>query len=201
MIRLVIIPLFLFAFASHAQENQLFFDDFQSNTNDWKEVNEQDHERVIQNGKLMFNTGARTYYWCAQTVETEKKQDFSIETELTFVKWKSGEAGLMWGSDDKDDKVYFFLLSSNGAWNYGVWSPSFFSYTGSQKSPAINKGNATNKLKVAKVGGKLKLYINDVEVHSAKFPSTRAELKGLVSGGGNHIVEADYFKVTALAKE
>lgn len=58
----------------------------------------------------------------------------------------------MWGGDDDKEKMYFFLVSPNGSWNYGVRSPSFFSYTGSQKSANVNKDLATNKLRAEKMG-------------------------------------------------
>ena len=107
----------------------------------------------------------------------------------------------MWGGGDDKEKMYFFLLSPNGAWNYGVWSPLFYSLTGSQKSPHVNKGLATNKLKVEKVGSRLKFYVNDVEVHTARFAATKGTLMGLVSGGGVNTSEAGYFRVIEIAGE
>jgi hypothetical protein len=180
---------------------EIFAEDFENTVRDWNEVKKDDHIRIIQDGKLTMATNAKTFYWCGQNIVPDKKKNFRMETELIFSKFKSGEAGLMWGDDSQGEKMYFFLLSPNGSWNYGVWSPSFFSYTGSQKTTVVNKGLATNKLKVEKIGSKLKLYINDVEVHSAKFPSSKGTLMGLVSGGGNHAVEADYFKVSELPRE
>lgn len=181
--------------------NELFAEDFENNSRDWNELKREDHQTIIQNGKMLMTTRAKTYFWCGQDVLPDKKKNFRMETELSITKYKNGEAGLMWGGEGKDEKMYFFLLSPNGAWNYGVWSPSFYSYTGSQKSALVNKGLGTNKLKVERIGNKLKLYVNDTEVHTAKFPSTKGSLMGLVCGGGTLSVEADYFKVSEMLKE
>jgi hypothetical protein len=202
MRKISISVLFSLCLYSLNAQDMLFSEDFESKKNDWNELRDDDHERIIQDGKLIMNTASKTFYWAGQHLATDKKKDFRIETEISFVKYKSGEAGIMWGGDsNKDKKMYFFLLSANGAWNYGVWSPSFFSITGSQKSAAINKGLATNKLKVERIGNKLKLYINDVEVHTTKFPSSKGDLMGLVSGDGVHIAAADYFNVTEMVRE
>jgi hypothetical protein len=184
-----------------AQDTDVMMEDFESNTRDWFTTVESDHERVISRGKMKMVTASNTFYYAGQNVLPDKKKDFRVETELSFVKYKNGEAGIMWGDDKKGEKLYFFLLSPKGAWNFGTWSPQFFSMTGSQKSTAINKDLATNKLKIERVGSKLKLYINDVEVHSTKFPSTKGTLVGLVSGGGSHTVDAEYFNVVELAQQ
>jgi hypothetical protein len=184
-----------------AQNTDLMIEDFESNKRDWFTTVESDHERLIANGRMKLITASNTYYYTGQNVLPEKKKDFRVETELSFVKYKNGEAGIMWGDNDKGEKLYFFLLSPKGAWNFGTWSPQFFSMTGSQKSTAINKDLATNRLKIERIGSKLKLYINDVEVHSTKFPSTKGNFVGLVSGGGSHAVEADYFNVVELAQQ
>jgi hypothetical protein len=197
-----LIVMSLFLVPALGQESvELLYEDFETSNRDWMEVNEDDHSRVIQNGKLRMVTAAKTYFWCGQHITTDKKKNFRIETEISFTKFKTGEAGVMWGGNDKDEKLYFFLLSPNGAWNYGVWSPSFFSYTGSKKSAVINKDLGTNKLKVERIDNRLKLYVNDTEVYTAKFPSTKGTLMGLVSGGGSHAAEADYFKVSEMPRE
>jgi hypothetical protein len=194
-------PFFLCSLSVFAQESiEVLSEDFETKKRDWNEVQDDEHIRLIENGKLRFATASKTFFWCGQDLDIDKKKNFRIETELTFVKFKSGEAGIMWGAED-EEKMYFFLLSPNGAWNYGVWSPSFFSYTGSQKSALIKKELGTNKLKVERIDNKVKLYINDVEVHSARFPSTKGTRMGLVSGGGIHNVDADYFTVTQMERK
>jgi|GEM_PF-4996517 len=196
---LVLNVCFLPAFSQEAVE--LLAEDFENASRNWNETKKDDHIRVIQNGKLVMVSGSRTYYYAGQSVFPGKKKNFKIETEISFTKFKTGDAGIMWGGGDKDEKMYFFLLSPLGAWNYGVRSPNFYSLTGSQKSAVVNKGLATNTLRVEKVGNKLKLFVNDVEVHSTRFPSTKGTLLGLVSGGGSHTVEADYFRVSEMEPE
>lgn len=192
----------LLFFEAMAQEgNVLLAENFDNNALQWKLADRSDHFRTIGNGKMMLETRSKLFYWSAQSIDTDKKKDFRIETELSFTKYKGGQAGIMWGGSSDEDKVYFFFVCPDGSWNYGVWSPSFFSYTGSQKSDLVKKGLATNKLKLERVDNKLKLFVNDVEVHSARFPSTKGTNMGLVCGGGNIAVEADYFRVTELESD
>jgi hypothetical protein len=185
----------------YGQGTEILLEDFENTKRDWKETDEFDNTRVIQNGKLRMTTETSKFYWTGQYVMPDKKTDFSVEAELSFVKFKSGTAGLVWGDEKAGQKLWFFLLSPNGAWNFGTWSPKFFTLTGSQKSAVINKDLATNKLKIERIGSKLKLYVNDVEVHSTKFPSTKGNLVGVVSGGGDHTVDVNYFNVMELAKQ
>ncbi|HYC85137.1 MAG TPA: hypothetical protein VEB86_07935 [Chryseosolibacter sp.] len=201
MRKLLLASFFFSSLASLHAQDALFFDDFDNGGTTWNEVKKEDHERFVEGGKLHMNVASKTYFYAGQNIVPDKKQDFSIETEFTFSKYKSGEAGIMWGGGEKGEKMYFFLLSPLGAWNFGVWSPQFYSLTGSQKSSLVNKGLAINKLKIERIGNKLKLYVNDVEVHTTKFPSTKGQLMGLVSGGGIHSVEAEYFKVTKLTSQ
>ena len=196
---LCLLALLLITLYAFSQSSEYMVDNFDDNSYRWPLSEKDEYSNEIAGGKMIMLNRTMRYHWYTQNVPTEKKKDFRIETEFTFTKFtKSGYAGILWNGSDDANKICFFMVSPDGTYNYGTWAPEFFSITGSQKSAAINKGLGTNKVAVQKSGGKVKLFINDVEVHSAKFPSVYGKNVGLITGGGAFVVESDYFRVAAV---
>jgi hypothetical protein len=198
---IITLSIFLCSLTGFCQDKILINEGFDDNSGNWSLADREEYGRKISDGKLIMTHRAKNYHWCGQKVVLEKKKNMKIETEISVTNYKSGQVGIIWGGSDDNEKICFFMISPGGTFNYGIWDPLFQSLTGSLRSDAIKKGIATNKLTVKKDGGRLRLYVNDVEVHSAKFPSGYGMNVGLVNGGGSIVAEADYLSVTELARE
>lgn len=190
------------SFSLVAQSRELLNESFDNNFRKWSLPDQESYSRSIANGKMKLVSRHDNYHWAGVGVPVNKKKDMKIEMELTFTKFKKGDAGIMWGCSDDYKKMYAFTVSPDGTYNFAQWAPKFQSFTGSMRSDAIKKDiGATNKLTVIKEGRKLKLLVNDVEVHTGSFPSMYGNEMGVVAGGGSFVSEIDSFVITELDKD
>jgi hypothetical protein len=202
MKRIVVAVLCLVTSYAFGQEAKIILEEtFDNNFREWSLRDNDTYARNITGGKMLLVNRDNRYHWAGHSIIFDKKKNFRIETTLNVTKFKSGQTGIFWGGDEDYKKMCFFIISPDGTFQLGQWAPEFQSYTGSTKHAAINKGIGLNKVAMEKVGGKVKLFVNDVEVHTAKYNSGYGKHMGLFMGGGALTVEADYFKVTELPKE
>src|SRR5687767_7410312 len=130
--------LILITIYSFSQDAVVYMDDsFDDNSYKWPVSEKQEYSNEISGGKMIMTNRTKNYHWYLQSVDTEKKKNYKIETEFTFTHFtKSGYAGIAWGGSDDANKLCFFLVSPDGTFNFGTWAPEFFSLSGSQKSTA-----------------------------------------------------------------
>jgi TolB-like protein len=149
----------------------LFEDHFDDNRNGWY-LGDQDALRLaIEGGRYIIGVKSAGGWACATTpLGVDDRTDFSMEYTCQKLDGENDYGyGLVWGMKDTSN-FFLFAVTGKGAFlveklEGGQWQ-HLVSYT---NSAAINKYNAKNTIKIARIGRRLELYINDVFVKKLPF--------------------------------
>ena len=165
---LTILTSFLFLSLFAQEKTNIFKDDFIDNSKGWKLYNTSSARVSIGTGIFVLEHKRQNGAW-ANTVKINLNQssDFIIDTKVTKVYGVNNHGyGLTWGGKNKSNH-YVFLVSGNGYFQIGkTESGQFVNIIDWKKSPAINKNNGQNALKIEKNGEKMHFYINGRRVES-----------------------------------
>jgi outer membrane protein OmpA-like peptidoglycan-associated protein len=188
--------LFLFCLPIKGQDENSFFDDFDSNKNVWWVQSNNDASGKISDGRYIMehkrNFGPY-YFW--REMVLNPKDDFTIEVKVKQNTGSNSDGfGIVWGASGWGNS-YSFTISSDGAYTIGGYKnkEEFTSMKYSRPSVILPKGQY-NVLKVKKSGGIIKFYINEKSVYQFGAEPFFGSLLGFIVGQ-NMEVEADYFSV------
>jgi len=146
------------------QNDNIFVDNFNSNTNDWAVADNENASLNISNGYYNFKHKRDKYGWTtSKEVKIDESKDFEIEADIKKIDGiQNNGYGIIWGRKDSDNEFQFFI-SADGSYYVRYFKNSKVNIIKKwTKSSYINTGNnAYNKLKVRKVGNIFKYYINN----------------------------------------
>ena len=144
--------------------NELVFqDDFNSNTNNWSELSNENVSLSFKSGSYYFYHKREDYGWTSsKSVKIDQSKDFEIEADITKVDGiQNNGYGIIWGRKDSDNEFEFFISGDGSYYIEYIEDGKTHILQNWTKSSAIKTGNgANNKLIVRKEGNQYKFYIN-----------------------------------------
>lgn len=189
----------LLSLSSLSQAETLFFDEFNSNTNGWRQVESDSEYLEIKNGYYNFSHYDDTAGSEATLqIQVDQTRNFTVETAIIK---KSGDAatpfyGLRW--TQSDDKNYLdFAIDGFGFFSiYKVVDGFVTSIVAWSESAHLNQGTETaNILSIKKNDTTLEFIINGNPVHSMATETILGEYLGFFISFSQEIA-IDYLKVS-----
>ena len=150
--------------------NLEFSDYFSEDNSNWYTYpNDDECERSIDGGKLIFNKISDESYviFASDLKSYTPPENFIVEFEAKIERNKNdGHIGIILRKID-DDNYYRFLISRDGYYKFEKQNNDHFSPIISWTSSSlINEGTKTNIIKVKCEGNIFTFYINNVEIDS-----------------------------------
>lgn len=170
MLKLFFIFYFFLANAIAQSTDSTFFDDFNTNSNNWQidEPNNSISQREIKNGKYYFSHARQSDSFSSLIqANIDYNEDFCIETKIRQTAgFENFDYGFIWAYHGMDDYNFFGINT-----NLRFTILKFLDTPKNEKIvyPYSNKilaGNQWNVLKIERLQNILNFYINNSLVHS-----------------------------------
>jgi len=204
MRKIIYIMLILCPFIIKAQFiYEIFYDDFNDNSNNWSILNDSDGKSEILNGVLSFECLKKSggiINW-GPKIRINTKYNFRIEASIKKIFGIHDNGfGLYFGAKDNENG-FKFTISGNGELRISKdknnintaikeWAPN----------EKINQNNGSiNKITVQKMGNKLTYLVNENIVFESDPFQFYGDLLGFVIFN-NQKIEIDYIKITTDSK-
>ncbi len=197
MKRILLSLLLLATATTHAQEYEIWEENFDDNHNNWNESSSEKITTQVSDGVYRVSANSTSEYDLTTYLPVDPNDDYSIEMKVRQTSGVDNYGyGISWGFDSYDD-YYIFLVSSNGqsiikgfrednARQIMPWT--------AQKKKRINQMGEYNILSIEKSGDKITYLVNGKEV----FESGNLQYIGPklgVSVSNRMSVEVDYIRV------
>ena len=197
-----LLVLLMIATSLIAQDDTYYFDDFDDNTNLWKEFSDDDASAKIQNGFFVIhNKKLNSIYRFWRDVYIQETSDFSIKVRMKQISGPENYGyGIIWNSYGWKNS-YNFEISSNGYFRIYYYNEG--TKTDIQawtKTEHINALGVYNILKIDKTEDSLKFYINENEVYTCAYYEAFGSNLGFVLGQ-NIMSMVDYMEIKEEAQE
>ena len=179
-----------------SQNENAFFDSFDSNKNNWWVSNNSDASGKIAGGKYIMEHKrdfGSYYFW--REIVFDPGSDYTIEVKMRQTKGSDLDSyGIVWGALGWGDS-FDFRISSDGTFIIGGYKnkSEFTKINYSKPGLILPKGNY-NVLTIKKTGGIVKFYINEKSVYQYGAENFFGSMLGF-EVGKNMEVEADYFSL------
>lgn len=184
-------------------KENVFFDDFSTNKNNWTMVIDERSFRKIENGYLNYWSSFTNdpKYWrsafCLKNIDIDETKNFEIEVSIKCTQYGVSIIPLIWGRNTENLNTYYFGFSSNDEFQIMKYENNDFSpFTKLNKTTALLT-NDFNKLTIRKFGDKLYFFINEVLVHQmpvVKLPGNEFGFQA----PSNSTVIADYIRLSYI---
>lgn len=136
-------------------------DNFSTNRNNWAT---EDHEKArlqVKNGRYEFEHKRDNRSWSVWKTLPKVKGDFELTVDTYH---KSGvdnySYGLIFGGKDVQN-IYWFNVSGNGYYRVGKFENNKWNSLIAWKQDPLVKKYGKNKLKIKRIGSKVKFYVNN----------------------------------------
>lgn len=168
------------------QNDAIFTEDFNNNTNDWATNKNENVSLSVKNGAYNFSHKRDKFGWTtSKEVKINDSKDFEIETTIKKISGiQNNGYGLIFGRKDGDNEFEYFISGD------GYYQIKYFEDNKTNviqkwtKTSYINKGDgAVNKLKVRRESGKFKFYINNNYVTQSDAKSFFGDRMGFIVYG------------------
>ena len=165
----------------------------------WEIYSDASSDLKVVDGVYQIEVGDAGYIWGQNELKTE---DVVITVDTNQLSdYDDNGYGIICRSDANNlGDGYYFLISGDGFASIrkgdGADVPELVEWT---EISAINKGQASNKIKAVCVGDYLALYINDefvMEATDSTFPSGFTALTAVASEGGNARITFDNLNIS-----
>ena len=193
--------------ASPASMTMLFEDDFGNPLSGWDIGIDSSGEGKYENGEYIFSISEGNYNIVGRTNDKiGQLSDFTLEVDARFA---SGPAATWYGIGFRQQDInnsYDFLINSGDSTNKasytilkqinGNWS-QLKNWT---DSGYINKGRATNHLKITCKGDEIEIYVNDqklIRLNDASFSKGAIVFEAAKDQGGKARVHFDNLRIYA----
>jgi len=187
---------------SYSQTESKFYDNFDNNTNAWKEIDDDEAGAKIQSGFfIIHNKLTNSIYRFWRTFYFDDKQDFTVKARLKQIAGPENYGyGIMWCSGGWENS-YNYEISSSGYYRiyYYVDKVKYDIKTWTASSN-INVLGTYNILSVEKKDTKLNFYINDSLVYNCSYLNKLGNNVGFVLGQ-NIVSMVDYIDVSQKTQE
>lgn len=171
------------------------------NSNAWENYEDEAVKLAVEEGVYLINNGPGGYIWGLNEME---HQDVVIEVEVTQRSTEDSNGfGVMCRADTSNNgDGYYFLIGGDGTYAIAKGEgDDINNIVDWATSSAINKGQATNKIRAACIGDKLYLHVNDRFVAETQDSSYSSGYAGFAAGladgeTGEVTVAFDHLKIS-----
>ena len=168
---------------SHLVKENILFDGFTSNKNEWSTTQSSDVKFEIKNGDYFFDHKRESGGW-SSTINKyiNTSRDFKILADFKKISGiQNNGYGIVFGRKDSDNQNLFYI-NGNGSYTVSRIVDGKTNYLRDWvKSSAIRKGNGSyNVLKIVKNGSKLEYYINNTKVYTNYSPKFFGDRLGFI---------------------
>jgi len=146
------------------------FDTFSSNTNGWVMEDSENYSASMVNGKLLIDRKKKGGIFVSRSIDLNTSKDFILETSIAKVlETGNGLYGFTFGRKNSSNE-YSFLLSSKGEYMLRKFDNDKYHKLIPFTTTSAMKGvGQSNKIKIIKSSGILRIYINDQYVNEVPF--------------------------------
>lgn len=184
---------------NYNDSDYFFSDQFKNNSKNWFTGSDEKKNFNVKNGKYYLKHKRKEKGWATyQDAIIDTNRDFEIETKIDKISGVTNYGyGLIFGKKDKND--FRFYISSSGYYKVArivdnkeqiikKWTTTNYVNSGNQKS---------NLLKVEKINGNYKFYINDNYVYQMEYEKFFGNKLGFVVYN-NQEIAVDFVRVKYL---
>ncbi|HVV55074.1 MAG TPA: hypothetical protein VHC47_07115, partial [Mucilaginibacter sp.] len=209
-IRWVLFLLFLLPFSALRAQTLLYYNNFNSDKESWKDYDDQYSNAKVTGGQYILTHKQHSYSVVTNEVDIDYSRDFAIETTFSCVYGKNYPIGITFGGKNVTN-TYYFGISQNGQFIIvSLQDSGNKTLVGWTPSEAILQGTALNKLRVEKSDNEFKYFVNDYQVAKTEVLQPYGNNVGLIvadqqSAAFNYLkvtyIEHDVKNVTAVDKD
>jgi len=182
-----------------SKKKKIFFDDFNSNTNNWLLLDNENELISIENGTYIYESRdgqAKANYL---PIKINQKKNFEIELKIKFSQGEDNNSnGLAFGGSTNFMDRILFAFSGDGNYCIAQFSPLKFLIPWTS-STEIHRTDY-NLLTVRKVGKKYYFFINQILVETLQFQPFYGDKIG-IHCNSNTKIHVDFLKVNYLKKK
>lgn len=186
------------AVSNPTADQLLFYDDFSDNQNEWDIQETPFWLAFIEAGKYKLKNSSKQEAFLSwiESIQIPQGRDFSLEVDIAKTSGPEDRGfGLVWGVADANN-LYRFEISGDGHFAIFQSSQGFLSpLLNWEEAGPINKGNASNKLSIARFGEWTHFYINGEWVAAFLGLAFFGQGAGFVNEAGVH-TEVDSIRIT-----
>lgn len=190
-------PVFVMLRPRAAGQQVLLNETFDNNSLSWPLSNDPDAPAELKGGSYILGSKRSEIRVAATPVSLDEDADFHIAVSVRRLHGEDEQiCGLIWGVANPGTFAGFFI---NGRGNVSV---GFLQNGGgaplndtSVVHPSVGTRNATNRLKIAKVGDRVRYYVNDTLVHERAYQPLFGSGIGLAAISGPIVAAFDDLEV------
>ncbi|MDW7692552.1 caspase family protein [Flammeovirgaceae bacterium SG7u.111] len=183
-----------------SQKEDIFFDGFSDNRNDWAEGNNLGNgarKGAVQNGYYYFESKTEKAGVTHKSIKLDESRDFEIEARIKFASGvETSGIGLLWGLNSDPYGDYSFFFSANGKYEITKYKGKYHKYKDWTESSIVRKYDY-NKLTVRKKGSTMYFFMNEELVHTMGYVSFFGSKIGF-QVGEKSVIHVDYLRVSYL---
>lgn len=176
---------------------EIFNDNFNDNSNNWKTGSSESTYGYISNGYYTWKSKQQTSAWSTQkTIKIDQSKDFEIEARLKYLEGKK-TSGIMlrWGKSDDED--FNFEFTASGKYWIGEYVNNGYVKSKGWTSSSYINNTSYNKLTIRKISDKYYFFINGKYVHSMPFKKFYGDRIAFTSPA-NSSIKIDYLTASYL---
>lgn len=181
---------------------EIFFDEFLTNKNNWILVINENSFRKLENGYLncwSYFTNDPQYWKSAfslKKINVDEDKDFEIETSIKCTQYGVSSIPLIWGRNSKNLHTFYFGFTDKNKFQIIEFNDGEFNIIKNSKSNYI-KINDYNKLTIRKFGNELCFFINEQLVDKMPYIKMPGKEFGF-QAPSNTIIYVDFFKMSYI---
>jgi hypothetical protein len=164
-------PVFIVLQPHSATPRVLLSDGFDDNRNNWYTSKDSEAPAGIENG--VYVLGSKAFEFRFTSVGPRMDPDADFQIAATAQRLRGGQEnhfGLVWGLADRSN-FFYFSINGDGNVEIGVSDNGRVSLLTdiTAVNANVRRNTDVNRLKIAKVGKRLRLFVNDALVHDMEF--------------------------------
>ncbi|MFT5914669.1 MAG: hypothetical protein ACJAWV_003265 [Flammeovirgaceae bacterium] len=180
---------------SYSQRDNLFYDSFNDNYNNWSTSN-----GYMEGGVYKWTAPETGLASAIKLLHVDTSKDFEIEGKFKYISSPKDDMlqSLVWGCD-QTNRMNYFGFTPDGSFRVSKYENNdYTAYKDWDKSTAISK-YGWNKMTIRKVGSTMYFFINETKIHSMPFKPFFGDHMGFQAATGATL-HIDYIRVSYLTK-
>ncbi len=185
---------------SQSEKINIFYDDFNNNSNEWIIGTSETSSGAIRNGYYYYQSLSATKSQTTnKKINYDHSRDFEIEAKIRYVRGKSTRGhALLWGIQSSPYEDYGFMFSESGSFEVTKYKNKEYIKLKDWTKLSNYKNGAFNKLTVRKVNNKYYFFFNEKLVFTSSYSNFSGKRIGFEIGKDAGI-EIDYLRVSYIS--
>ena len=190
-------PVFIILQSRSVTPQVLLSDEFDDNRNNWYISADSEAPAGIENGVYVLGSKAFEFRFTSVGPRMDPDADFKIAATARRLRGGQGNHfGLVWGLADRSN-FFYFSINGEGNVEIGVSENGRVSLLNdiTNVNPNVRRDTSVDRLKIVKVGKRIRLFVNDALVHDMEFRPFFGPGIGFAAFNGPIVAEFDDLKV------